>query len=149
MHGVFRATSDGYFNREDKVFAGRYPYQVKVEPLGNITKIQKANTVLAKLDASKRNTPLFGKTIPDILRHTILERNVENIYISLDSDARQSISRHIQTFMGEGRSVYFVDLPVTKDVKYDPSKLGFEKMRGLIDSAQRATLKTIVQLRMS
>ncbi len=72
LHGVFRAISDGFHNKEDKVFAGRYPYQVKVEPLGNKIKIQNAKTVLAKLDASKRNKPLFGKKLVNLL-NTFLE----------------------------------------------------------------------------
>ena len=39
--------------------------------------------------AIKRNAiPLFGKTIPDQLKHRIIENNVKTIYICLDKDAR-------------------------------------------------------------
>jgi DNA modification methylase len=69
LHGVFRAVSDGFYNKEDKVFAGRYPYQIQVEPLGDIIKIQKARTVLAKQDSSKRNKPIFGKKLANLLNY--------------------------------------------------------------------------------
>jgi len=67
LHGVFRAISDGIYNKEDKVFAGRYPYQVKVEALGNIIAIERARNILTKLDCNKRNRPLFGKKLATIL----------------------------------------------------------------------------------
>ena len=67
LYGVFRAVSDGFYNKEDKIFAGRYPYQVKVEALGNTIAIQRARNILEKLDSNKRNRPLVGKKLVNLL----------------------------------------------------------------------------------
>lgn len=80
--------------------------------------------------AIKRNAiPLFGKTIPDILKKRIIERNVKTIYICLDNDAKKQALETAEYFMANGLDVYLVDLPNDKD----PAELGFEKMQELIN----------------
>lgn len=88
LHGVFRAVSDGFYNKEDQVFAGRYPYQVQVEPLGNITKIQKGRAILAKQDSSKRNKPIFGKKLVNLLNYFVKT----SASFPIDKDSKSHIS---------------------------------------------------------
>ncbi len=63
LHGVFQAVSNGTTNIEPAAFNGRYPYQVKVKPLGEARVIGVARRVLQMMEI-KRNTPIFkGKLI--------------------------------------------------------------------------------------
>jgi len=49
LHGIFRAKSDGRQNIVPEAWKGRYPYQVEVEPIGNIQNIKNAKKTLQKL----------------------------------------------------------------------------------------------------
>jgi DNA modification methylase len=66
LYGVFKAVSDGGFKIEPEAHKGRYPYQVKAEPLGHIMELKDADRILNKFGI-KRNTPLFGKKLLDFL----------------------------------------------------------------------------------
>tara|TARA_R100000734_G_C3315164_1_gene107027 strand:+ start:1235 stop:2143 length:909 start_codon:yes stop_codon:yes gene_type:complete len=74
--------------------------------------------------AVKRNAiPLFGKIILDNLKKKIIEKKVEDIYIALDSDARNKALDICQYFIDNGIRVYLIDL---KDK--DPSELGYKNI---------------------
>jgi DNA modification methylase len=60
LHGAFRASTDAQMNIEPEAWSGKYPYQVKVEPLGNIASLKNGKELLKKLKI-KRSTPL-GRT---------------------------------------------------------------------------------------
>jgi len=63
LYGVFKAVSDGSLDIETGAFNGRYRYQVKVEPLGEVVKVEKAKRVLSKFGL-QRNRPIFrGKLL--------------------------------------------------------------------------------------
>jgi len=49
LHGIFRAKSDGRHSIVPEAWKGKYPYQVEVEPLGNIETIKNAKSTLKKL----------------------------------------------------------------------------------------------------
>ena len=66
LYGVFRAVSDGGFNFEPDAWKGKYPYQVKVEPVGDRITLTNAKKALNKFSV-KRNTPLFGKRLAYLL----------------------------------------------------------------------------------
>lgn len=66
LHGVFKAVSDGGFNIQPEAWNGKYPYQVKVEVLGEKITLKNAKKILTKFEI-KRNTPLFGKKLLDFL----------------------------------------------------------------------------------
>lgn len=66
LHGVFKATSDGGFNIQPNAFNGRYPYQVQVEPLGQMISLTSAKSLLQKRGI-RRNTPLFGERLANFL----------------------------------------------------------------------------------
>jgi DNA primase len=83
--------------------------------------------------AVKRNAiPLFGKTISNTLKKRIVERKVKTIYICLDADAKKQALEAAEYFMANGIDVYFVDL-----IGKDPSDLGFETVKYLIDTTDR------------
>ncbi len=67
LHGVFEAVSDGGFNVVPEAWKGRYPYQVRIEILGNKVKIEDADKTLQKFNL-KRTTPLFGKKLVEFLQ---------------------------------------------------------------------------------
>jgi DNA modification methylase len=63
LYGAFKAVSDGGLDIEEGTFNGRYRYQVKVEPLGEVVKVEKARRVLSRFGL-KRNRPVFkGKLL--------------------------------------------------------------------------------------
>lgn len=66
LYGVFKAVSDGGFDIEPDAFNGRYRYQVKVEPLGEIIKIEKARRILSKFEL-KRNRPVIKERLVGLL----------------------------------------------------------------------------------
>lgn len=68
LHGVFRAVAEGNHNIKTNAFNGRYPYQVRVEPLGEVISLPSAKKAFSKFSL-KRNTPLFGKKLTDFLNY--------------------------------------------------------------------------------
>jgi len=90
----------------------------------------------------KRNAiPLFGKTISDTLKKRIVERGVKTIYICLDDDAKKQAIEVSDYFMSNGIQVYLVKLPNESD----PSDLGFEKIRSIIDDTCELTGMGLMQ----
>ena len=88
--------------------------------------------------------PLFGKTVSATLHQRIIENRVSDIYVALDRDAIRNSARYIELFLGEGRTVYFVELQ-----DKDPSKIGFEKMQDIIHSTRKATFADVMKLRLA
>jgi DNA modification methylase len=66
LYGVFRAISDGDLNIRPDAWNGKYPYQVKVEILGEKISLEKARKILKKLGI-KRNMPILGKKLINLL----------------------------------------------------------------------------------
>jgi len=66
IYGVFRAVSDGFFNAESGIFNRKYPYQVRIESVGDKIKINNAKKILNKLGV-KRNKPLFKGKLAELL----------------------------------------------------------------------------------
>ena len=66
LYGIFKAISDGGFKIDPHAFEGRYPYQVRVEPMGKVIRLEDAESILNKFGI-RRNTPLFGKKLLDFL----------------------------------------------------------------------------------
>ena len=78
--------------------------------------------------AVKRNTiPLFGKIILDTLKKKIIEKQVKQIYIALDADARSKALDICQYFTDNGIHVYLVELH-----DKDPSDIGYKDMIDII-----------------
>jgi DNA modification methylase len=66
LYGVFRAVSDGKINIEPEAWGGRYPYQVKVEPIGKLIPIKDAKKLLKTLGI-KRSSPVNKKATIKLL----------------------------------------------------------------------------------
>tara|TARA_Y100001972_G_scaffold48844_1_gene60073 strand:- start:6 stop:914 length:909 start_codon:yes stop_codon:yes gene_type:complete len=74
--------------------------------------------------AVKRNAiPLFGKIILNKLKKQIIKKNVKDIYIALDSDARDKALDICQYFIDNGIRVYLIELG-----DKDPSELGYKNI---------------------
>lgn len=93
--------------------------------------------------AIKRNAiPLLGKTIPPKLIDKLIEKNVSDVYLSLDSDAMKATAHIAEILLKNSHNVYIVNL----DGK-DPSEIGFQKMRELIRQAKLLGFADLVKLR--
>lgn len=57
LYGVFRAISSAKMNIEPEAWGGRYPYQVRVEPISKIIPIKNAKKLLKTLSI-KRSSPM-------------------------------------------------------------------------------------------
>ena len=66
LHGVFRAVSEGTLNIQPDAWKGKYPYQVKVEPVGERIVLKDAMKILNKMKI-KRNTPIFCEKLLSFL----------------------------------------------------------------------------------
>jgi len=66
LYGVFRAVSTGFFSRDVGAFNRKYPYQVRIENLGQRLEVYGAKSVLKGLSV-RRNTPLFGGKLEELL----------------------------------------------------------------------------------
>jgi DNA primase len=92
--------------------------------------------------AIKRNAiPLFGKTISNTLKKRIVERGVKTIYICLDDDAKKQAIEVSDYFMSNGIDVHLVKLPDNSD----PSELGFEQVKSIIDNTCPLTGTQLMQ----
>jgi DNA modification methylase len=53
LYGIFKASSDGKMNIVPDAWKGKYPYQVKVEPLGTIIPLRDGKKLLKKLGVTR------------------------------------------------------------------------------------------------
>jgi len=66
LYGLFRAVSDGFFNLESSIFDRKYPFQVRIESIGDKIKLSNAKKLLNKLGI-KRNKPLFKSKLEELI----------------------------------------------------------------------------------
>lgn len=90
--------------------------------------------------AIRRNAiPLLGKTVAPSLYKKILTSNVTDVYIALDTDARDRALQIAEQLVNQGKKVYLVNLP-----QKDPSELGFRAFTNLIQSAEELTFSQLM-----
>ena len=95
--------------------------------------------------AIRRNAiPLFGKTIPKSLMKKIYEKQVQQIYILLDSDAIRDSIKMTDDLMKNGIDVYFVNLS-----EEDPSDMGFEKTINLIKETKQTSFSDLMRMKLN
>jgi DNA modification methylase len=116
LHGVFRAVSNGSVDIEPDAFEGKYRYQVKVEPLGDIIGLGKAKRVLTNLGI-KRNTPLYGKQLAYFL----------GLFLA------QPVPSTDRTEVNENRSTILIKEQIDK-IKREHSKPDIEEEIPLVES---------------
>lgn len=66
LYGVFKASSDGEMNIQPEAWKGKYPYQVKVGPIGKIIPLRNAKKLLKMLRIN-RSHPMNGKIAAKLL----------------------------------------------------------------------------------
>jgi len=66
LYGVFKAASDAKMNIQPEAWNGKYPYQVKVQPIGKIIHLKDAKKLLTILDI-KRSSPMNKKATMKLL----------------------------------------------------------------------------------
>jgi DNA modification methylase len=66
LYGVFKAVTDGQLNMVGNAWKGKYPYQVKVEPLGKIVPLENTKKLLTALNVD-RSSPINKSTTITIL----------------------------------------------------------------------------------
>lgn len=102
LYGVFKAVSNGLFNIQPEAWDGKYPYQVKVQLLGEKIEIENARGILDKFKI-KRNTPLYGEKLLSFLdafvpKPTLLDATTKlelNESTSLILEQKERIKRWI------------------------------------------------------
>jgi len=81
--------------------------------------------------AIKRNAiPLLGKSVSTSLYKKIITSPLQDIYVALDTDARDRALQIAEKFLNEGKRVFLIDLP-----DKDPSQMGFIPFTILIQQA--------------
>ncbi len=104
LHGVFKAVSNGSFNIQANAFGGRYPYQVRVEPIGETIKIAGAEKIL-KYFGVNRNNPLFRKKLSDLLAAFIQPGQPALETMSNMNSTRDLIAREIENIRSSGAKI--------------------------------------------
>ena len=90
--------------------------------------------------AIRRNAiPILGKSISTSLYKKIITSNVQDIYIALDTDARDKALEIGEKFLNQGKRVFLVNLP-----DKDPSEMGFKAFTEHIQSAVELDLSGIM-----
>src|SRR6056300_710146 len=86
--------------------------------------------------AIRRNAiPILGKSISTSLYKKIITSNVQDIYIALDTDARDKALEIGEKFLNQGKRVFLINLP-----DKDPSEMGFKAFTKHIQSAEELDL---------
>lgn len=92
--------------------------------------------------ATKRNSiPLLGKQLPSKLFDKILERDVKDVYIMLDKDAKTEALDITKKLQDQHINTYVVELG-TKD----PNDLGFKEVTSILSKTKQTDFSELVKL---
>ena len=90
--------------------------------------------------AIRRNTiPILGKSISTSLYKKIITSPLQDIYVALDTDARERALQIAEKFLNEGKRVFLIDL-----TDKDPSQMGFKAFTELIQQANELDLSSLM-----
>ena len=90
--------------------------------------------------AIKRNViPILGKSISTSLYKKIITSKVKDIYIALDTDAKNRALEIGEKFLNQGKRVFLIDLP-----DKDPSEMGFVPFTKHIQTAQELDISSLM-----
>ena len=88
----------------------------------------------------RRNAvPILGKSISTSLYKKIITSKTQDIYVALDTDARDKAIEIAEKFLNQGKRVFLIKLPGK-----DPSDMGFKAFTELIQSAEELDLSGIM-----
>lgn len=95
--------------------------------------------------SAKRNAiPLFGKTIPQVLKEKLMLNRVKSIYLSLDSDVIKHTLNIAEELLGLGKKLYVVQID-GKDI----NEIGFNHYTEIIQNSKQFTLSDLLRLKMN
>ena len=106
--------------------------------------------VEGQLDAiaiRKNAIPLFGTTISNYLRESIIENKVKRVNIVLDNDALKSAIRIFDSI--ERFKVFDIDVRLIRLQDKDPSLLGFQKIDKIIGDSNPVEFADIIKIKMT
>ena len=90
--------------------------------------------------AIRRNAiPILGKSISNSLYKKIITSKVQDIYVALDTDARDRALEIAEKFLNQGKRVFLIELP-----DKDPSEMGFKSFTEHIQTAEELDLSGIM-----
>ena len=90
--------------------------------------------------AIRRNAiPLLGKNMASSLYIKLLTNSTSDIYVALDSDARDRALKISEQLLNQGKKVYLVEMK-----EKDPSEMGFFAFTKHIQNAQELDLSTLM-----
>ena len=90
--------------------------------------------------AIRRNViPLLGKSISTSLYKKLITSPLTDIYVALDTDARDQAISMSEKLLNQGKRVFLVDLPGK-----DPSEMGFTAFTKLIQQAEELDLSNLM-----
>jgi len=90
--------------------------------------------------AIRRNAiPILGKSISNSLYKKIITSPLQDIYIALDTDARDRALQIAEQFLNQGKRVFLINLP-----DKDPSEMGFKSFTEHIQNAEELDLSGIM-----
>jgi len=87
---------------------------------------------------------LYGKTMSKKLTKRLLNNDVKNIYLALDSDALKSTLKIAGDILHSGKVLHVIQL----DGK-DPSDMGFEHFTELVQRSQEFTFSDLFSLKLA
>jgi DNA primase len=95
--------------------------------------------------AIKRNAiPLYGKTLSRKLTKRLLNNDIKDVYLALDSDALKSTLKIAGDILQSGKTLHVIKL----DSK-DPSDMGFEQFTHLVQQSQEFNFSDLFSLKLS
>ncbi len=90
--------------------------------------------------AIRRNAiPILGKSVSNALYKKIVTGKVQDIYVALDTDARDKAVQIAEKFLNQGKRVFLIKLGGK-----DPSEMGFRAFTELIQTAEELDLSGIM-----
>ena len=90
--------------------------------------------------AIRRNViPILGKSISTSLYKKIITSSLKDVYVALDTDARDRALEIAEQLLNQGKRVFLVNL-----TDKDPSQMGFESFTKLIQTAEELDLSGIM-----
>jgi len=90
--------------------------------------------------AIRRNSiPILGKNISKTLYKKILTSQVKDIFIALDSDAKDRALEIAEKLLNQGKKAYIVNME-----DKDPSEMGFKAFTTLIQQAEELDLSSLM-----
>lgn len=91
--------------------------------------------------AIRRNAiPILGKSISTSLYKKLITSQCKDVYIALDTDARDKAFQIAEKLLNQGKKVYLVNLPGK-----DPSEMGFKAFTELIQQAESLDISKLLQ----